>query len=149
MSIKIIDHNKKARFNYEILDTFEAGIQLVGTEVKSLREGKTSIAEAFIQIRNGEAFLHNATIPHYKQGNRNNHEETRTRKLLLHKKEIQRIDDEVKQQRLTVIATKLYFSKGKAKIEIALAKGKNLYDKRNTEKERSVEKKLRQGKYDE
>ena len=148
MAIKIIAQNKKARHDYQLIEVFEAGLVLVGTEVKSLREGKTSIAESFVQIKDGEAFLHNATIPLYKMGNRNNHQETRTRKLLLHKKEIKKIDEEVKQKRYTVVPTKLYFSKGKAKIEIALAKGKNLYDKRQSEKEKSVEKKIRQGDYE-
>lgn len=148
MGIKIIAQNKRARHDYQLIEMFEAGIVLQGTEVKSLREGKTSISEAFVQIRNGEAFLHNATIPQYKMGNRNNHEETRIRKLLLHGKEIKKINDEVNQKRYTIIATKLYFSSGKAKIEIALAKGKNLYDKRQSEKQKSVEKKIRQGDYE-
>ena len=148
MGIKIIAQNKKARHNYLLTDTFEAGLKLVGTEVKSLRAGKASIGEAFVQIKNEEAFLHNATIPHFSHGNRNNHEETRVRKLLLHKKEIKKIHDTVKQQNLTIVPTKLYFSNGKAKVEIALAKGKKLHDKRESDKQRSVEKKLRQGNYD-
>lgn len=148
MGIKIIAQNKKARHNFLLKETFEAGLVLQGTEVKSLRDGKTSIAEAFVQIRDGEAFLHNATIPHFKQGNINNHEETRTRKLLLHGKEIKKIDDEMKQQNLSLVPLKIYFLNGKAKVEIALAKGKKLHDKRESDKERSVEKKLRQGKYD-
>lgn len=148
MTIKIIAQNKRARYDYQLIETFEAGLVLQGTEVKSLREGKTSIAESFIQIKDGEAFLYNATIPLYKMGNINNHQETRVRKLLLHKKEISKIDDEVKQKRYTIIATKLYFSGGKAKIEIALAKGKNLYDKRQSEKEKSANRKIRQGDYE-
>ena len=148
MGQKLIVQNKKAWHNYFLTDTFEAGLVLVGTEVKSLRNGKASIAEAFVQIKNGEAWLHGATIPQYENGNRNNHEETRVRKLLLNKKEIEKIDSTIKLQRVTVVPTKMYFSNGKAKIEIALGKGKKLHDKRQSDKERDVKKKLSQGKYD-
>lgn len=148
MAIKLIVQNKKARHDYILTDVFEAGLMLVGTEVKSLRNGKASIAEAFVQIKNSEAFLHNAKIPQYENGNRYNHEEARVRKLLLNKKEIEKIDRLVKLQRLTVVPTKLYFSKGKAKIEIAMAKGKKLHDKRESDKERDIKRKLSQGKYD-
>jgi len=147
MSIKIIDNNKKARFNYTLLDTYEAGISLMGTEVKSLRLGKCSIKESYIHIKDGEAWLVGATIALYAQGNRYNHEEQRRRKLLLHKKEIKKIEHDIKTQRVTVVATKIYFSKGKVKLEIATGKGKKAYDKRQDAAKKSAERKIRQGDY--
>jgi len=145
--IKIIANNKKARHDYAILETYEAGLVLQGTEVKSLRLGKCSIKEAYVQIKDDEAWLMGATISLYSHGNMNNHEEQRSRKLLLHKKEIRKIETEVKTQRVSVIPTKIYFSKGKVKIEIGLGKGKRKYDKRQDEAKKSAEKKLRQGDY--
>jgi len=147
MSIKIIANNKKARHDYLLTETFEAGLVLQGTEVKALRSGKCSIKEAYVQIKNNEAWLVGSTISQYSHGNLNNHEEQRNRKLLLHKKEIVKIENEIKTQRVSVIPTKIYFTKGKVKLEIALGKGKKSYDKRQDEAKKSVEKKLRQGDY--
>jgi len=145
--IKIIANNKKARHDYLLTETYEAGMVLQGTEVKSLRLGKCSIQEAHVQIKNEEAWLIGSTISLYSHGNHQNHEEQRSRKLLLHKKEIKKIEMEVKTQRVSVIPTKIYFSKGKVKLEIALGKGKKKYDKRQDEAKKSVEKKLRQRDY--
>jgi SsrA-binding protein len=145
--MKIIANNKKAHHDYTLMETFEAGIVLQGTEVKSLRAGKCSIKESFIQIKNNEAWLVGATISMYSHGNLNNHEEQRSRKLLLHKKEIVKIENEIKIQRLSVVPTKIYFTKGKVKLEFALGKGKKNYDKRQDESKKSVERKLRQGDY--
>jgi len=145
--MKILVNNKKAKFNYNLLETFEAGLVLQGTEIKSLRTGKGKISEAFVQIKNGEAFVLNMYIPHFSQGNRNNHEERGNRKLLLHKKEIKHIQDRVKLERLSIVVTKLYLKDRKAKIEIALGKGKKLYDKRQAEKSNTIARKLKQGDY--
>jgi len=147
MSIKIIANNKKARHDYFITETYEAGMVLQGTEVKSLRLGKCSIKESYVQIKNEEAWLMVSTISLYSHGNMNNHEEQRPRKLLLHKKEIKKIEMEIKTKQVAVIPTKIYFNKGKVKVEIGLGKGKKKYDKRQDEAKRSVEKKLRQGDY--
>ncbi|MGI9482479.1 MAG: SsrA-binding protein SmpB [Hyphomicrobiales bacterium] len=135
---KVVADNRKARFNFEILDVFEAGLQLAGTEVKSLRSGKASLAESYATVENGEIWLVNCNIPEYGQGNRNNHEPKRPRKLLLHAKEIQRLIGAVQREGLTLIPLKLYFNpRGLAKLEVALARGKKLHDKRQTEKDRS------------
>lgn len=147
MSIKLIAQNKKARHDYLILENYEAGMVLQGTEVKALRQGKCSIKEAYVQIKNDEAWLMGSTISLYSHGNMNNHEEQRPRKLLLHKKEIRKIETEVKTQRVSVIPTKIYFNKGKVKVEIGLGKGKKKYDKRQEEAKRSADKKLRQADY--
>jgi len=145
--IKIIANNKKARHDYLLTETYEAGMVLQGTEVKSLRLGKCSIKESHVQIKNEEAWLIGATISLYSHGNHQNHEEQRKRKLLLHKKEIKKIEMEVKTQRVSIIPTKIYFSKGKVKLEIGLGKGKKKYDKRQDDAKKSVEKKLRQKDY--
>ena len=128
--MKIVSNNKKAYHDYFILDTYEAGIELKGTEIKSVRKGSANLKDAFISIKNDEAFIENMHIAPYEQGNRFNHDPLRTRKLLLHKKEIRKLQKEVKENGLTIIPTKLYFNTSKAKVEIALAKGKKLYDKR-------------------
>jgi len=130
--------NKKARFDYELQDTFEAGIMLKGTEVKSLRLGQCSIKESYVGPKNGEIWLFNANIPEYQQaGPKMQHEPTRPRKLLLHKREVNRLMGAVTKNGMSIVATKIYFdSRGRAKIEIALAKGKKLHDKRETEKKR-------------
>ena len=134
---KIIADNRKARFNYEILDAFEAGIALTGTEVKSLRVGKATIGDSYAGPSGEELLLFNADIPEYLQANRFNHERKRPRKLLLHKRQISKLIGAVQRSGLTIVPTKLYFNeKGRAKVEIALAKGKKLYDKRATEKKR-------------
>ena len=137
---KIIADNRKARFNYEIGQVFEAGIALTGTEVKSLRTGKATIAESYAGARDGELWLYNANIPEYLQANRFNHAPKRPRRLLLHKREIYRLIGAVEREGMTLVPLKLYFNeKGRAKIELALARGKKLYDKRDTEKKRSWE----------
>ena len=128
--MKIVSNNKKAYHDYFILDTYQAGIELKGTEIKSVRKGSANLKDAFIRIKDNEAFIENMHIAPYEQGNRYNHEPLRTRKLLLHKKEIRKLQKEVKENGLTIIPTKLYFNTSKAKVEIALARGKKLYDKR-------------------
>ncbi|MGO4441120.1 SsrA-binding protein SmpB [Rhizobium sp. RAF56] len=134
---KIVAENRKARFNYEILDTYEAGIMLKGTEVKSLREGKANIAESYASDEGGEIWLINSYLPEYLQANRFNHEPRRRRKLLLSAREIGRLRNAVNREGMTLIPMKIYFNdRGRAKLELALAKGKKLHDKRETEKER-------------
>ncbi len=135
---KIAADNRRARYDYALGETFEAGIMLAGTEVKSLRTGKATIAESYASVeRSGEVFLINATIPEYLQGNRFNHEPKRRRKLLLHAREIARIAQGVEREGMTIVPLKIYFNdQGRAKIEIALAKGKKLHDKRETERAR-------------
>ena len=131
-----IARNRRARFDYHILETWEAGIVLTGTEVKSLRVGKANISDAYAVVNSGEVFLLNLNIPPYEQGNRHNHEPTRTRKLLLHRREIRRMIGAVERQGLTLVALELYFKRGVAKVALALGKGKQLHDKRATERER-------------
>jgi len=139
-SRRIIAFNRKARRNYEILETFEAGLALTGSEVKSLREGKASIVEAYAGPKGGELFLLNATIPAYAQAGRFNHEERRDRKLLLHKRQIARLIGAVRREGMTLVPLRLYFNdRGIAKLELALARGKKLHDKRETERKRSWE----------
>jgi SsrA-binding protein len=136
--LKIIADNRKARFNYEIGEVFEAGIALTGTEVKSLRQGKASIGESYADARGGEIWLVNANIAEYLQGGRFNHAPKRPRRLLLHQRQINKLAGAVEREGMTLIPLKLYFNeKGRAKIELALARGKKLYDKRETEKKRS------------
>ncbi|GLK55479.1 SsrA-binding protein [Methylopila capsulata] len=135
---KIAAENRKARHNYEIGEVFEAGIALAGTEVKSLRLGKATIAEAYAAEYGGELFLYNSYIPEYLQANRFNHETRRPRKLLLHKKQIDKLAGAVTREGLTVVPLKIYFNEqGRAKVEIALARGKKLHDKREADRERS------------
>jgi len=137
-SAKIAAANRRARFNYEIGQTYEAGISLTGTEVKSLREGRSNIADAYAGERGGELWLYNAYIPEYLQANRFQHETRRPRKLLLHKREISRLIVAVDREGMTVVPLKIYFNdQGRAKVELALARGKKLHDKRETEKKRS------------
>jgi SsrA-binding protein len=131
-----IARNRRARFDYHILETWEAGIVLTGTEVKALRAGKANISDAYAVVNGGEVFLLNLNIPPYEQGNRYNHEPTRTRKLLLHRREIRRMIGAVERQGLTLVALELYFKRGVAKVALALGKGKQLHDKRATERER-------------
>jgi len=134
---KLVADNRKARFNYELIDTFEAGIVLAGTEVKSLRLGKATIGESYAGPSGEELLLFNADIPEYLQANRFNHERKRPRKLLLHKRQINKLIGAVQRDGLTIVPTKLYFNEqGRAKIELALARGKSLGDKRETEKKR-------------
>ena len=129
--------NRRARFNYEIGQIFEAGIALTGTEVKSLREGRSNIADSYAGGRGSELWLYNAYIPEYLQANRFQHETRRPRKLLLHKREINRLIGAVEREGMTVVPLKIYFNdRGRAKVELALARGKKLHDKRETEKRR-------------
>ena len=139
-AIKVVAENRKARFNYAIEDTFEAGIALTGTEVKSIRNGKTTIAESYADPKDGEIWLINANIPEYLQGGRFNHPPKRARKLLLHRRQIDKLAGAIEREGMTLVPLKLYFNeKGRAKIELALARGKKLHDKRETEKKRSWE----------
>jgi SsrA-binding protein len=135
---KIIAENRKARFNYEIGEVVEAGIALTGTEVKSLRQGKATIAESYADSKNGEIWLVNANIPEYLQASRFNHEPKRRRKLLLHRRQIDKLAAAVEREGMTIVPLKMFFNeKGRAKIEVALGRGKKLHDKRETEKKRS------------
>ena len=129
--LKIISNNRKARFNYFFSEFYEAGIVLKGSEVKSLREGKANISESYAIDNAGEIFLLNSHIPSYKESSYNNHDPKRNRKLLLNSREIKKLIGKVNQEGFTLIPTKLYFKKGKAKIEIAVAKGKKHHDKRD------------------
>ena len=131
--------NKKARFNYELLLKLEAGISLMGTEVKSLRQGKASLEEAYARIRNGELWLIGAYINEYDHGNMQNHEPNRPRKLLVHKRELKKIEDKLLQKGLTLIPVRIYFVRGLVKVEIALASGKTLIDKRDKIKQRELD----------
>ncbi|TCL96661.1 SsrA-binding protein [Rhizobium sp. PP-WC-2G-219] len=134
---KIVAENRKARYNYEILDTYEAGLVLTGTEVKSLREGKANIAESYATDEAGEIWLINSYLPEYLQANRFNHEPRRRRKLLLSKREVNRLQGAVNRDGMSLIPLKIYFNdQGRAKLELALGKGKKLHDKRESEKER-------------
>ena len=136
-AVKVVADNRKARFNYAIGDTFEAGLALTGTEVKSIRNGKATIGESYADSRDGELWLINANIPEYLQANRFNHAPKRPRKLLLHRRQINKLIGAVEREGMTLIPLKLYFNeRGRAKIELALAKGKKLHDKRETEKKR-------------
>ena len=131
MSIKIIAKNKRAFYDYSIQETYEAGLALKGTEIKSLREGAVQLTEAFVVIdRRGEAWVYNMRIAHYRFGNVNNHEETRKRKLLLHKLEIEKIGARAQKEDLNIIPIKIYFKRSRAKLEIGLGKGKKKFDKR-------------------
>ena len=137
VSSNIVAQNRKASFNYFFEDTLEAGIELLGSEVKSLRAGKGSIADAYALDSEGEIYLHNTYIPEYKQSSYNNHDPRRLRKLLLNKKEINKLIGKINRDGFTVVPTKIYFnSKGIAKVNIAIAKGKKLHDKRQTKKQR-------------
>ena len=137
-----IARNRRARFDYHLLETFEAGLALKGTEVKSLRSGKASIADAYGVVQGGEVFLLNAHIQPYERGGYVNHEPTRSRKLLLHRREIRRLIGAVEREGLTLIPLELYFKKGVAKVAQALAKGKKLHDKRDTERQRDAEREM-------
>lgn len=137
-----IARNKRARHDYHILETWEAGLVLSGTEVKSLRDGQANISDAYAIVKDGEVFLLNLHIAPYEQGNQFNHDPTRTRKLLLHRKEIRRMIGAVERQGLTLIPLELYFKRGIAKVTLALGKGKKLHDKRDTARERDAEREI-------
>lgn len=136
--IKIICDNRKARHEFHFLETFEAGIELQGTEVKSLRAGKANLQDSFAKVENGEMLLYNMHISPYEMGNRFNHQPKRPRRLLLHKQEILRLYGKAREKGLTIVPTKVYFSGSRAKVEIALAQGKKLYDKRESLVEKVV-----------
>ena len=143
--IKVIAENRKARHEYFILDTYEAGIALTGTEVKSLRAGKCNLKDSYAQVtKTAEIVLFNAHIEEYEQGNRFNHDPKRTRKLLLHKAEILKLVGKIKEKGLTLVPLKLYFTRGKVKVELALCRGKDLHDKRRTEAEKTAKRDMEQ-----
>ncbi len=135
--------NRKARYNYQIFDTIEAGIVLTGTEIKSIRSGKANIKDSYATIKKGEVFLINMHISPYEKGNIFNHDETRTRKLLLHKKEIKKIENKITLEGYTLVPLKIYFKYGNAKIELGIAKGKKNYDKRETIKQKDIERDIK------
>src|SRR3989440_6111475 len=139
---KVIASNRKARHDYTILDTYEAGVALVGTEVKSLREGRASLVDAFATVDDGEVWLRNVHIPEYVQGTWTNHAPRRTRKLLLHKKEILRLIGKTKEGGLSLVPLSMYFKDGKVKVELALAKGKKSYDKRQDLAKRDAQREI-------
>ena len=135
--------NRKAKFNYQIFDTVEAGIVLTGTEIKSLRHGKANIRDSYVRVKNGEMYIINMHISSYENGNIFNHDETRERKLLLHKKEIFKFRDKIKLEGYTIVPLKVYLKNGRAKVLIGLAKGKKNYDKREDIKKRDIERNIR------
>ncbi|WP_414710846.1 SsrA-binding protein SmpB [Pseudonocardia sp.] len=139
---KVIVSNRKARHDYAILDTYEAGIMLVGTEVKSLRLGRASLVDAFATVDDGEIFLRNVHIPEYTQGSWTNHEARRTRKLLLHRGEIERLIGKTREGGLTLVPLSMYFSDGNVKVELALARGKKSHDKRQDLAKRDAEREI-------
>ncbi|ELP68826.1 SsrA-binding protein SmpB [Streptomyces turgidiscabies] len=133
---KLVAQNKKARHDYAIIDTYEAGLVLTGTEVKSLRQGRASLVDGFVQLDGNEAWLHNVHVPEYSQGTWTNHSARRKRKLLLHRAEIDKLESKSGESGLAIVPLALYFKDGRAKIEIALARGKKEYDKRQTLREK-------------
>ncbi len=141
--MKVIATNKKAHRDYELFDKFEAGLVLTGTEVKSLRMGRANIEDAFIRVEAGEAYIYNMHIPEYKFGNIFNHDPKRVRKLLLHRREIDKISGAIAKRGYTAVPLRLYFKGGWAKLEIALAKGKKLYDKRRSLKQKDLDRQIR------
>ena len=145
--MKVIARNKKAKHDYSILDTYEAGIALRGTEIKSIRQGKTNIKDSYCIVRNDELFVINMHVSKYKEGNQFNHDETRSRKLLMHKKEIIKLESKVNQDGASIIPLEIYIDKGLCKLKIALAKGKKQYDKRQALKakqdQRNIQKALK------
>ncbi|HYN84274.1 MAG TPA: SsrA-binding protein SmpB [Pyrinomonadaceae bacterium] len=140
---KVIVTNRAALYEYHVLDRYEAGAALVGTEVKSVRAGQIQLKESYVAVRDGEAWLFNAHISPYSFGNRQNHEPTRTRKLLLHRREIDRLEKEATTKGMTLVVTRVYLKGGRVKFEIGVARGKKLYDKRETEMRRTVERETR------
>lgn len=140
--MKILAQNKKAFHDYELIEYFEAGIALEGTEVKSCKAGKVNLRDAYVRIKDNEAFVLNMNISHYEQGNIMNHEPTRTRKLLLHRREINKLVGKSQEKGLTIVPLKIYLVKNLVKMEIALAKGKQAHDKRNTIKEKDLKREI-------
>jgi SsrA-binding protein len=141
---KEIVNNRLACHEYHILDKYEAGAALVGTEVKSMMAGRIQLKESFVQVKDGEVWLLNAHISHYSHGNINNHEPLRPRKLLLHRREIEKLEKETTQKGMTLVVTRIYWKNGRIKFEIGVAKGKKLYDKRETEIRKAVDKETQQ-----
>ncbi|HWO43287.1 MAG TPA: SsrA-binding protein SmpB [Candidatus Eisenbacteria bacterium] len=139
---QVVCVNRQARHNYFIEETYEAGLVLVGSEVKSLREGKANLKDSYARVQKGEAFLLNAHVSPYSGANRFNHEPTRTRKLLLHRREIERLTGKTKERGLTLIPLRLYFKNGRAKVELGLARGKKLHDKRETLRRKAAEREV-------
>ena len=139
---KLIADNRRARHDYHLLDRYEAGLVLTGTEVKSLREGKATLQQAYAEVRDGEAWLLGLHVPEYGQGNRSNHEPDRYRKLLLHRHEIEKVDSQVREKGMTLVPTRLYFKDGRVKVELALARGKELRDKRRDIAERDARRQM-------
>ena len=146
MDVKVVATNRKARFEYFLLEHYEAGLALQGSEIKSIRAGQVSLAEAYVRVEGRQAWLMEAHIAPYMQANRYNHEPKRPRRLLLHSKEIREIWDAVRQKGVTIVPTRVYLKEGRAKLEIAIAKGKKLYDKREViarrEAEREIERQM-------
>ena len=140
---KRVAENRKARHDFELLDFYEAGIELKGTEIKSVRNGKVQLKDSYISIRNGQALVKGMHISPYEYGNRFNHEEDRDRRLLLHKNEILKLDQQVRLKGMTLVPVSLYLTHGLCKLEIAVARGKNLHDKRETAKNRDAEREIR------
>ena len=140
--MEIVSTNKKARFNYEIIEKIEAGISLKGTEVKSVRNKNVSIGESYAQIKGNEVFLHNLHISPYEQGNRENHDPIRVRKLLLHKQEIKKLVSKIQLKGLSLVPLSIYLRKGKIKVELGVGRGKRLVDKRESMKKRAVEREI-------
>ena len=142
-AVKVITTNRDAYHNYHILETYEAGIQLVGTEVKSIRDGRVNLKDAYALVRDGQAWLLNAHISHYSHGNRQNHDPVRDRRLLLRKREILRLQSQIQEKGLTIVPTKFYFKGNLIKCELGIARGKKLYDKRETEARKTQEREAR------
>ena len=147
MDIKVVATNRKAKFEYFLLEEFEAGLSLQGSEIKSIRAGQISLAEAYIKVDGKNAWLVEAHVAPYEQANRNNHDPKRPRRLLLHKKELKKLWDAIRQKGVTIIPTRIYLKGGRAKLEIAIARGKKLYDKRaaiaKLETDREIERQIR------
>jgi SsrA-binding protein len=142
-AIKILSENRQARYNYHLLETYEAGIALMGTEVKAAKTGKVQLKEAYADVTGNEAWLLNAHISEYSHGNRENHQPMRKRKLLLHRREIDKLLATVREKGLALIPTKLYLKNGKIKVEIAVARGKKMHDKRESERAREAQEEAR------
>lgn len=142
MAEKLIVDNRRARHEYHLLDRWEAGLVLTGTEVKSLRDGKSTLQQAYADVREDEAWLFGLHIPEYHQGNRANHEPDRPRKLLLHRREIERIHAQLREKGLTIVPTRVYFKGGRVKVELALARGKELHDKRRAIADRDAKRQI-------
>jgi SsrA-binding protein len=140
---KVLAANRAAFYNYHISDKYEAGVALLGTEVKSVLDGRIQLKEAYVSVRDGEAWLFNAHISPYSHGNRENHDPLRTRKLLLHRREIDKLDEAAAKDGMTLVPTRVYFKNGRIKLEVGVARGKKMYDKRETELRRTVERETR------